>query len=85
MSCTNFTSSRRVASRGEVAASSGLALEDARYVVPDLVVAEVDGEYVVSLADGAVPRLRVSRKYREILQHDAAVNGKAREDARREA
>lgn len=55
-----------------------LALEDARYVVPDLVVAEVDGEYVVSLADGAVPRLRVSRKYREILQHDAAVaNGKA--------
>jgi len=58
-----------------------LALEDARYVVPDLVVAEVDGEYVVSLADGAVPRLRVSRKYREILQHDAAANGKVRADA----
>ncbi|HMB70460.1 MAG TPA: RNA polymerase sigma-54 factor [bacterium] len=48
-----------------------LALEDARYVVPDLVVAEVDGQYVVSLADGSVPRLRVSRKYREILQRDA--------------
>lgn len=48
-----------------------LALEDARYVVPDLVVSEVDGRYVVSLADGSVPRLRVSRKYREILQRDA--------------
>ncbi len=53
-----------------------LALEDARYVVPDLVVEKIDGEYVVSLADGSVPRLRVSRKYREILMRDSA-NGKA--------
>jgi RNA polymerase sigma-54 factor len=45
-----------------------LAVEDARYVVPDLVVEKVDGQYVVSLADGSVPRLRVSRKYREILE-----------------
>ncbi|MFN8176466.1 MAG: RNA polymerase factor sigma-54 [bacterium] len=45
-----------------------LALEDARYVVPDLVVEKVDGVYVVSLADGSVPRLRVSRQYREILE-----------------
>jgi RNA polymerase sigma-54 factor len=45
-----------------------LALEDARYVVPDLVVEKVDGAYVVSLADGSVPRLRVSRRYREILE-----------------
>ena len=44
-----------------------LALEDARYVVPDLVVEKVDEQYVVSLADGSVPRLKVSRKYREIL------------------
>jgi RNA polymerase sigma-54 factor len=45
-----------------------LALEDAPYVVPDLVLEKVDGAYVVSLSDGSVPRLRVSRKYREILQ-----------------
>jgi RNA polymerase sigma-54 factor len=44
-----------------------LALEDAQYVVPDLVVEKVDGEYEVSLAEGSVPRLRVSRRYRDIL------------------
>jgi RNA polymerase sigma-54 factor len=48
-----------------------LALDDAPYVVPDLVVEKVDGQYVVSLADGSVPRLRVSRKYREILERGA--------------
>ncbi len=53
-----------------------LALEDARYVVPDIIVEQVDGQFVVSLADGSVPRLRVSRKYREILQRDAT-SGKA--------
>lgn len=55
-----------------------LALEDARYVVPDLVVEKVDGQYVASLADGSVPRLRVSRQYRQILERKVR-NGK--EDA----
>ena len=55
-----------------------LAVEDARYVVPDLVVEKVDGQYVVSLADGSVPRLRVSRQYRHILERKSE-NGK--EDA----
>jgi len=55
-----------------------LALEDARYVVPDLVVEKVDGQYVVSLADGSVPRLRVSRQYRQILERRGR-NGKAEE------
>jgi RNA polymerase sigma-54 factor len=45
-----------------------LALEDARYIVPDLVVEKIDDAYVVSLAEGTVPRLRVNRKYREILR-----------------
>jgi RNA polymerase sigma-54 factor len=48
-----------------------LALEDAPYVVPDLVVEKVEGQYVVSLNEGSVPRLRVSRKYREILERGA--------------
>jgi RNA polymerase sigma-54 factor len=39
-------------------------------------VEKVDGEYVISLADGSVPRLRVSRKYREILRRDHHANGK---------
>jgi RNA polymerase sigma-54 factor len=57
-----------------------LALEDARYIVPDLVVEKVDEQYVVSLADGSVPRLRVSRKYREILQRSARDGAKASGD-----
>lgn len=54
-----------------------LALEDARYVIPDLVVDKVDDRYVVSIADGSVPRLRVSRAYRNILVNNAkaAKNG----------
>lgn len=53
-----------------------LALEDAPYVIPDLVLEKVDGQYIVSLAEGSVPRLRVSRKYRQILERGASANHK---------
>lgn len=46
---------------------ASLALEDARYVVPDLVVEKVEGRYEVFLNEGSVPRLKVSRGYRDIL------------------
>jgi RNA polymerase sigma-54 factor len=49
-----------------------LALEDSPYVVPDLVVEKVDGAYVVALSEGSVPRLRVSRQYRQILERGPA-------------
>jgi DNA-directed RNA polymerase specialized sigma54-like protein len=39
--------------------------------VPDLVIENVDGQYVVSLSDGSVPRLRVSRQYQKILERGA--------------
>jgi RNA polymerase sigma-54 factor len=42
------------------------APDEDRYVVPDLVVDKVDGEYRVYLNDGGVPRLRISKVYREI-------------------
>ncbi|MBN1425412.1 RNA polymerase factor sigma-54 [Candidatus Fermentibacteria bacterium] len=41
--------------------------EDPRFVTPDLVVDEVDGEYVVSLNETHLPRLRISPLYQEIL------------------
>ncbi len=41
--------------------------EDAKYVVPDLIVERVEGEYIVYLNDSNIPRLRVSRAYREEL------------------
>jgi RNA polymerase sigma-54 factor len=36
-------------------------------VVPDLIVEKVDGEYIVYLNDSNIPRLRVSRAYRDEL------------------
>ncbi len=42
------------------------ARADQEYVVPDLVVDKVDGDYRIYLNDGGVPRLRISPVYREI-------------------
>lgn len=50
---------------------AALAIEDARYVLPDLVVEKVDGRYEVSLNEGSVPRLKVSKSYRELLTKGA--------------
>jgi RNA polymerase sigma-54 factor len=41
--------------------------DEAKYVIPDLVVDRVDEEYVVYLNDRNVPRLRISNAYRELL------------------
>ncbi len=38
------------------------------YVMPDLVVEKVDGQYLVSLNDTNVPRLRLSRSYQDIAR-----------------
>lgn len=39
-----------------------------QYVEPDVHVVKVSGEYVVQLNDNGLPRLRVSRNYRRMLQ-----------------
>jgi RNA polymerase sigma-54 factor len=44
-----------------------IAAEEAKYVIPDLIVDRVDDDYVVYLNDRNVPRLRVSNAYRELL------------------
>jgi RNA polymerase sigma-54 factor len=38
-------------------------------IVPDVIVEEVDGEFVVRLERDRAPRLRLSRTYRELLQN----------------
>ncbi len=43
------------------------AESEARYVVPDVFVEKMDGEYVVMLNDDGMPRLRVSNSYRRLL------------------
>lgn len=44
---------------------------DPGYITPDLVIDEVDNEYVVYLNDQDVPRVRISPTYRRMLSSDA--------------
>jgi RNA polymerase sigma-54 factor len=41
--------------------------DEPRYIVPDLIVEKVDDDYVVQLNDRNVPRLRISRTYKDIM------------------
>lgn len=38
------------------------------YVIPDLIVEKVDGEYLVFINDGNLPRLRLSRSYQDLAR-----------------
>jgi RNA polymerase sigma-54 factor len=46
---------------------SSYSNEQIAYVFPDLIVERVDGDYIVSLNDRHIPRVRVSASYRGIL------------------
>lgn len=52
---------------------------DEGYVIPDLVVEKVDGDYRVFLNDWGMPRLRLSRLYREIASDRKKFHGENRE------
>jgi RNA polymerase sigma-54 factor len=53
--------------------------EEVKYVVPDLLVERVDGEYVVLLNDKNVPRLRINQAYEAVLRGQRKVDSKERE------
>jgi RNA polymerase sigma-54 factor len=42
---------------------------DLRYVVPDVTVERVAGEYVIAVNDGPIPRLGISQHYRSLLRN----------------
>ncbi|MEJ2058122.1 MAG: RNA polymerase factor sigma-54 [Desulfofustis sp.] len=44
------------------------AEEATNYVVPDVYVQKVDGEYVIRLNDDDIPRLKISQYYRRMLE-----------------
>lgn len=46
----------------------GFSSERAHYIEPDVYVRRVSGDYVIQLNDDGMPRLRVSRAYRRMLQ-----------------
>lgn len=47
------------------------------YIIPDLIVEKVGGEYVVSLNDWNVPRLRINNAYRKMLTTKKGVSDDA--------
>jgi len=57
-----------------------VSADDPRYVIPDLVVENIDGKYVVYLNDRNIPRLRISQSYQEeLLKGSHAGNRETRE------
>ena len=53
--------------------------EPEQYVVPDLIVEKIDGEYLVFANDTSLPRLRISRSYREIAKDKKKFTGENRD------
>ncbi|MBE0591132.1 MAG: RNA polymerase factor sigma-54, partial [Gemmatimonadales bacterium] len=49
------------------------------YVMPDLVVDKIDDEYRVFLNDGGMPRLRISKLYRDMASDKSQFQGENRE------
>jgi RNA polymerase sigma-54 factor len=45
------------------------------YIIPDLTVEKIDGDYKVFLNDGGLPRLRISRVYQEIARDKKKFQG----------
>ncbi|MEA1995993.1 MAG: RNA polymerase factor sigma-54 [Gemmatimonadota bacterium] len=51
---------------------------DDNYVVPDLVVEQVEGEYIVYINESNIPKLRLSRAYQEIARNRKQFTGEAK-------
>ena len=53
--------------------------EPEQYVIPDLIVEKIDGEYIVFVNDTSLPRLRISRAYREVARDRSKFTGENRD------
>jgi len=50
-----------------------------RYILPDLIVEKIDGEYMVFVNDTSLPRLRIARSYQILAQNKALFKGENKE------
>lgn len=57
----------------------GISADPEHYVIPDLVVEKIDGEYMVFVNDTNLPRLRISRAYREVARDRNKFTGENKE------
>ncbi len=50
-----------------------------RYIIPDLIVEKIEGEYMVFANDTSLPRLRISRSYRDVVRDKGSFTGESKE------
>lgn len=55
------------------------AEESTNYIVPDVYVLKIDGEYIIRLNDDDLPRLKLSSHYQELLQDNKALQKESRQ------
>jgi RNA polymerase sigma-54 factor len=53
--------------------------EPEQYVIPDLIVEKIDGEYMVFANDTSLPRLRISQSYKDIAKDKKQFTGENKE------
>ncbi|MFZ5652626.1 MAG: RNA polymerase factor sigma-54 [Bacillota bacterium] len=51
---------------------------DTRYIVPDIVLEKVEGDYVILINDNSIPRITISAAYRSVLNQDRNSDPKTR-------
>ncbi len=54
------------------------ATDTTNYIVPDVYIRKIDGEYVVQLNDDDIPRLKLSSLYQELLKNDKGLAKESR-------
>lgn len=55
------------------------SVDPERYIIPDLIVEEIDGEYMVFANDTHLPRLRISQSYRDVAKDGGKFTGESKE------
>ncbi len=55
------------------------AQEATNYIVPDVYVTKIDGEYIIHLNDDDLPRLKLSSHYQELLKEGKALQKESRQ------
>lgn len=55
------------------------ATEDTNYIVPDVYVKKIDGEYVIQLNDEDLPKLKLSSAYQELLKNDKTLEKESKQ------
>jgi len=53
--------------------------EGENYIIPDVIVERVDGEFKITLNDWNVPRLKINNTYKQLLRQKQQINKKTRD------